>query len=209
MPAGWSYESASGFILLFSSYAEYFPGYSVAASQAVEAHRDERRLAGATIAPNAPRTLAEQMLAIQARLQPAHRDLRRLQHAGAQVVSALWPGTPILRTASRTSDWLEVAIGRFEPWKGSSSRAGAQRALEFVKGWYPGLNLDQLATLRAEAGEELEAVAPELYHRAAAIAEYTDTSVFLPELNEEGAAQLVRAEPRRRRGLGGGDRLQR
>ena len=69
-------------------------------------------------------------------------------------------GTTILRTASQTSDWLEVAIGRFEAWKGSCARAGARRALEFVKGWYPGLNLDQLATLRAEAGEELEAVAP-------------------------------------------------
>ena len=41
-----------------------------------------------------------------------------------------------------------------------------------------------MATLRAEASEELAAVAPELYHRAAVIAEYTDTSVFLPELDE-------------------------
>ena len=80
-----------------------------------------------------------------------------------------------------------MAIGRFKTWKGSAARAGARWSLEFVKGWYPGLNLAQLATLHAEAGEELAAVAPELYHRAAAIAEYTDTSVFLPELNEEGA----------------------
>ena len=29
-------------------------------------------------------------------------------------------------------------------------------------------------------------VAPELYHHAAVIAEYMDSSVFLPELNEEG-----------------------
>ena len=103
------------------------------------------------------------------------------------MVSALWLGTPILCTCSWTSDWLEVAIGRFEAWKGSCARAGARRALEFVKGWYPGLNLDQLATLRAEASEELEAVAPQLYHRAATITEYTDTSVFLPELDEAGA----------------------
>ena len=32
----------------------------------------------------------------------------------------------------------------------------------------------------------MEAVAPELYHGAAAIAEYTDTSVFLPELDKAG-----------------------
>ena len=41
--------------------------------------------------------------------------------------------------------------------------------------------------LWAEAVEELVAVAPALYHRAAMILEYTDTSVFLPELDEEGA----------------------
>nr|XP_020178799.2 uncharacterized protein LOC109764369 [Aegilops tauschii subsp. strangulata] len=166
---------------------EYFPGHAVAASQAIEAHRDERRLAGAEITPNAPRTLSEQLLAVQARLQPAHWAFRRLQRVRAQVVSALWPGTPVLRTPSRTADWLEVAVGRFEAWKGSVARASARRAFEFVKAWYPGLSLAQLATFRLEASEELAAVAPVLYHRAAAIAEYTDTSVFLPELDEEGA----------------------
>ena len=80
-----------------------------------------------------------------------------------------------------------MVVGRFKAWKGSAARAGARRALEFIKGWYPGLNLAQLAMLHAEASEELEAVAPELYHRTAAIAEYTDTSVFLPELDEAGA----------------------
>nr|XP_040245352.1 uncharacterized protein LOC120964620 [Aegilops tauschii subsp. strangulata] len=146
---------------LQAEFEKYFPSYSVATNQAVETHRDERRLAGMMVAPNAPRTLAEEMVAIEARLQPTHRALRRLQRAGAQVVSALWPSTPLLRIASRTSDWLEVAIGHIEAWKGSSARA--------------------------EAGVELEAVAPQLRHRAAAIAEYTDTSVFLPELDEAGA----------------------
>nr|XP_040243911.1 uncharacterized abhydrolase domain-containing protein DDB_G0269086-like [Aegilops tauschii subsp. strangulata] len=51
---------------------EYFPGYSATASQAVEARREERRLAGDTIVPNAPQTLVEQLLSIQACLQPAH-----------------------------------------------------------------------------------------------------------------------------------------
>ena len=86
----------------------------MAASQAIEAHRDERRKAGRVIAPNAPRTPAEQLLAVKARLQPAHRLLRRLQRAGAQVLAALWPGVPLLRTPSRTADWLEVAGHRFE-----------------------------------------------------------------------------------------------
>ena len=65
------------------SCAEYFPGYSTAANQVIEAHREAQRKAGAEIAPNAHRSLEEQLLAIQARLQPAHRMLRRLQRVGA------------------------------------------------------------------------------------------------------------------------------
>ena len=122
--------------------ADYFPSYSVAATQAIEAYHDARRQAGVEIAPGAGRSLEEQLLAIQARLQPAHRMLRRLQRTGAQVLAALWPGEVVPRTPSRTADWLEVAIGRFEAWKASAARSGARRALEFVKAWYPELNLD-------------------------------------------------------------------
>src|SRR3954471_1536492 len=92
------------------------------------------------------------------------------------------------RTPSRTADWLEVAAGRLEAWKGSSARAGARRALEFVKAWYPGLDLDRLATLRSEAQAELVAVEDALVERAAAIAEYTYTSIFVPEQAEDGGA---------------------
>nr|XP_020147959.1 uncharacterized protein LOC109733179 [Aegilops tauschii subsp. strangulata] len=55
---------------------DFFPGYVVAANQAIEACRDEGRQAGAQIPPNAARSLGEQLLAVQARLQPAHRMLR-------------------------------------------------------------------------------------------------------------------------------------
>ena len=91
-------------MFLFLSGAEYFPGYSTAANQVVEAHREAQRQAGAKIAPNASRSVEERLLAIQARLQPAHRMLRRLQRAGAQVLAALWPGKVIPRTPSRTAD---------------------------------------------------------------------------------------------------------
>ena len=107
--------------------------------------------------------------------------MRRLQRAGAQAVAALWPDMPALCTASQTADWLEVAAGRLEAWKGSSARAGARRALEFVKPWYPGLDLDRLAAFWSEAQAELVAVEGALVERAAAIADYTDTSVFVPE----------------------------
>ena len=93
---------------------EYFPGYSVAANQAIEAHHEARRQAGVEIAPDANRSLEEQLLAIQARLQPAYRMLRHLQRAEAHVLAALWPGEVIPYTPSRTVDWLEVAVGRLE-----------------------------------------------------------------------------------------------
>ena len=137
--------------MFFSSFltcAEYFPGYSVAANQVIEARRDAQRQAGAEIAPDARRSLEEQLLAIQARLQPAHRMLRRLQRVGAQVLAALWPDEVVPRTPSRTADWLEVAVGRFEAWKASTARSGTRRALEFVRAWYPGLDLAQLTTWR-------------------------------------------------------------
>ena len=53
--------------------------------------------------------------------------------------------------------------------------------MEFVKAWYPGLDLDRLAAFRSEAQAELVAVEGALIERAAAIADYTDTSVFVPE----------------------------
>ena len=174
---------------LFLSCAEYFPGYSTAANQIIEARRQARRQAGFEISPTASRSLEEQLLAIQARIQPAHRLLRRLQHAGAQVLAALWPGQVVPRTPSRTADWLEVAVGRFEAWKASAARSGARRALEFVKAWYPGLNLDQLATWRQQADTELEPARPAIIRRASAIADYTDTSVFAPEVDDNGVAQ--------------------
>nr|XP_020157211.1 uncharacterized protein LOC109742531 [Aegilops tauschii subsp. strangulata] len=57
---------------------DFFPGNSVVANQAIEARREERRAEGAEIAADAPRTLGEQLLSIQARLQPAIRMLRQL-----------------------------------------------------------------------------------------------------------------------------------
>ena len=115
--------------------------------------------------------------------------LRRLQRAGAQVLAALWPGETIPRTPSRTADWLEVAVGRFEAWKASAARLGAGRALEFVRAWYPGLSLDQLRTWRMEADAELEEVRPAIAQRASTIAECTDISVFVPEIDDDGVAQ--------------------
>ena len=58
--------------------------------------------------------------------------------------------------------------------------------MEFVKAWYSGLDLDRLATLRSDARPELAAAEDALVKHAAAIAEYTDTSIFVPERAEDG-----------------------
>ena len=96
-------------LILLLVLAEFFLGYSVAATQAIEAERAARRQAGREIAPNAPRTPTEELLTIRVRLLPVRRLLRRLQRAGAQVLAALWPGVQMLRTPSRTAAWLEAA----------------------------------------------------------------------------------------------------
>ena len=58
--------------------------------------------------------------------------------------------------------------------------------MEFVKAWYPGLDLDRLAAFRSEAQAELIAVEDALFACAAAIADYADTSVFVPDRAEDG-----------------------
>ena len=58
--------------------------------------------------------------------------------------------------------------------------------MEFVKAWYLGLDLDLLATLRSEAQPELAAAEDALVKHDAAIAEYTDTSIYVPERSEDG-----------------------
>ena len=110
-------EPTPGFFDLFfilSVLADFFPGHSQAAIQAIEADREERREDGVEIAADAPRTLDEHILSIGARLRPAHQMLRRLQCVGAQAIAALWPDVQALRTPSRTADWLEVAASRLE-----------------------------------------------------------------------------------------------
>ena len=63
--------------------ADFFLGHSQEVTQAIEDDREMRRASGTEIAANAPRTVDEQLLSIEARLRPAHRLMRRLQHAGA------------------------------------------------------------------------------------------------------------------------------
>ncbi|XP_044379182.1 uncharacterized protein [Triticum aestivum] len=176
----------SGFHEIEDLVDDFFLGHSNAANQAIEAGREGRRADGAKTAADAPRTLDEQILSIEARLRLAHQMLRQLQRVGAQAIAALWPDMQAPRTPSRTADWLEVAVGRLEAWKGSSARARVHRALEFVKVWYPGLSLDHLATFRLEAQAELVVVEDDLVKRATSIAEYNDTSVFVPERVENG-----------------------
>ena len=81
---------------------------------------------------------------------------------------------------------MEVARHRFEAWKGAAARAGARTTLEFAKGWYPDLDLAHLATFRLEAEPELAAARGDLIKRTASLADYTDTTVSIPQLDEKG-----------------------
>ena len=92
------------FLRFFRFLADFFLGHSQAAIQAIEADREGRRAEGAEIAADAPRTLDEHILSIEARLRPTHRMLRRLQCVGAQAIAALWPDMQAPRTPSLTAD---------------------------------------------------------------------------------------------------------
>jgi hypothetical protein len=169
-----------------SFYAECFPDHAGVISQAIEERREQRRQVGEEIAPDRPRTLGEQFRAVQLRLVPVRRLLRRFQRAGSRVLEGLWPGVQVPRTPSRTADWLEVAAERLDAWKGAAARAGAKTALEFVKAWYPGVKTAQLATFRQEAVPELEQERDNIAIRASALAEHTNSDVFIPEQAEDG-----------------------
>lgn len=59
-------------------------------------------------------------------------------------------------------------------------------ALEFAKAWYPNLDLTQLATFRLEATDKLVEAGPDLTRCAGALADYTNTVVFVPGLDVDG-----------------------
>lgn len=58
--------------------------------------------------------MGEQLTAVRMRLELTHCLLCQLQRAGAQVLEALWPGSPIPRTPIWTADLLEVAVQRID-----------------------------------------------------------------------------------------------
>ena len=62
----------------FFVLADFFPGHSQAVPLAIEADREARRANGEVLAANAPLTVDEQLLSIEARLRPAHWRMRRL-----------------------------------------------------------------------------------------------------------------------------------
>ena len=66
--AGGAGLSSLTLALLLSVLANFFPGHSDTANQAIEADGEGRRAEGAQIAADAPRTLSEQLLSIQTRL---------------------------------------------------------------------------------------------------------------------------------------------
>jgi hypothetical protein len=66
-------------------------------------------------------------------------------------------------------------------WRRSAARAGADMALKFVCSWYEGIDLDALATLRADAPTMIDPVLQEKrQQRAYQIARYASVGKFIP-----------------------------
>ena len=97
-----------------SLHAEYFPDHTGAISQGIEERHERLRRVGMAIEKNRPRNLDKQFRAVQLRLTPVRRLLRRFQRAGSLVWEGLWLNVQVPRTPGRTVDWLEVAAERLD-----------------------------------------------------------------------------------------------
>ena len=71
---------------------------------AIEAEHEANRHEGNEIPQNWPQTVREQLTAVMMRLEPTRCLLHRLQHAGAQVLEALWLGSLIRGLMGSQSD---------------------------------------------------------------------------------------------------------
>lgn len=87
-------------------------------------------------------------------------------------------------TTHRVVRWLEAAPERLEVWKASAAWAGAQMALGFVKSWYPSMEMDQLATRRAEVDLALHSEV--MTTHATALASYANLDEFVKDRAKDG-----------------------
>lgn len=150
----------------------------------MEEHRQYRRGQGEAVGEHDAWTVEEIALAAEVRVPLVARFLRRFRRAGLKLARALWPEAVMPENTTRIARWLEAAPERLEAWKASAARAGAEMALSFVLSWYPDVELEQLATRRAEA--DLEPRLDAIGARASDLASYVDLDAFVRERAEDG-----------------------
>lgn len=163
-----------------------FPETQAPAEEAVSAHRQELRAAGAVIEEYAAWTVAEITVDAKARLETVERGMDRLFEAGLSMVAALWPAAVAPATANRLARWLKAGAARLGACRASAARAGAEMALGVVLSWYPTIRLDQLRARRARAEADLAERATQIAVRASDIASFTPYEEFVPERAPDG-----------------------
>jgi hypothetical protein len=152
-----------------------FPNSDKAATAALEEYRTEQKIIPSSD-PKAELFSGELVVLAKGRLHPVAKLGGDLREAIVYVFKTLWPGRAVPSEIQALLKWIPLAPNRLDVWKESAARAGAERALEFVLSWYPGINLDQLENLREGGLAGLDKV--KLRQRACAIAECAETDML-------------------------------
>jgi hypothetical protein len=152
-----------------------FPDSNKATAAALKEYRAEQEIVPSGD-PKAKLSSGELVTLAKGRLHPVAKLGGYLHKAIVSVFKALWPGRAVPDEIQALLQWIPVAPNRLDVWKESTTRAGAERALEFVLSWYPSVNLDQLEN-PCEGG--LAGLDKDKIHQCAcAIAECAKTDVL-------------------------------
>jgi hypothetical protein len=114
-------------------------------------------------------------------MRAVDRHLVDLPDRAMEIFKMLWPGEAIPANLTLLSDRLKDAYRRFQEWRCSSARDGADAALRVACSWYVDLDLDALHSLRGDAPTDKDPVLTAKHQdRAYRIAEFTRFRTFIP-----------------------------
>jgi hypothetical protein len=142
---------------------------------ALKEYRTEQKIVPSSD-PKAQLSSGELVALAKGRLHPVAKLGGDLHRAIVSVFKTLWPGRTVPDEIQALLKWIPLASNRIDVWKESAARAGTEQALEFVLSWYPGVNLDQLESLREGGLAGLDKV--KLCQHACTIAECAETDVL-------------------------------
>jgi hypothetical protein len=158
-----------------TALAGAFPHSDRTAAAALKEYRAEQKIVPSSD-PKTELSSGELVALAKGRLHPVAKLSKDLHEALVSIFETLWPGRAVPSEIQALLQWVLLASNRLDVWKESAARAGAQQAPEFVLSWYPGINLDQLESLREGGLAGLDKA--KLRQRACAIAECAETDAF-------------------------------